>query len=185
MAARPLGHYCAVEPLEQGKDILKDGSLWLPSISASAAFVYGKVLACGRDVRDIRPGDIVVYEIGSGHPSLTWVLEADTFGGDGDKHATLIPCYQRPLRVTSDDMEELRQREERVRLLQGIEDDFGLKPEFHDELMRHSIACSKIMERQERSATNRQYFTTRFKDPGKGRGIIGVVSVEEEGAILD
>ena len=185
MAASPLGHYCAIEPIEQGDDIIKDGSLWLPVVHSSAAFVYGKVLACGRDVRDIQPGDIVVYEIGSGHPSLRWVMDAETFGGEEGKYATIVPCYQQPLRVTSEDMEELRQREERVRVLQQVEDDFGLKKEFHDELMRHSIACKKIMERQENSATNRQYFKKRFKDPGKGRGIIGVVSVEEEGAVLD
>ena len=185
MAARPLGIYCAVEPLEQGQDLVKSGSIFKPIGSASVAFVYGKVLACGRDVRDIQPGDVVVYEVGSGHPGLSWVMDAETFGGQEGKYATLVPCYQRPLRVMSEDMEELQKRESRIKVLQELDENFGLKPEHQDELIRHSIAANRIMKSHECSATNRQYFTKRYKDPGKGRGIIGVVEVAEEDTILD
>lgn len=185
MAARPLGIYCAIQPLDQGEDLVQSKGIFLPIGSASAAFVYGKVLACGRDVRDILPGDVVVYEAGSGHPGLSWVIDADTFGGEAGKYATLVPCYQKPLRVMSEDMEELKRREDRIKVLQNLDENFGLKPEHQEELMRHSIAANEIMKKHESAATNRQYFTKRFKDPGKGRGIIGVVDVAEEGAILD
>lgn len=185
MPARPLAHYCAVQPLEQGEGLVKEGSIYKPFGSAAAKFVYGKVLACGRDVRDIRPGDVVVYEVGSGHPSLSWVIDAETFGGDEGKFASIIPCYNRPLRARTEDFEELRLREVRVRELQELEEVRGLSEKDHDELMRHSIACKEIMDRQGESATNHNYFKVRFKDPGKTRGIIGVVEREEGHSILD
>tara|TARA_A200000159_G_scaffold137664_4_gene138057 strand:- start:2047 stop:2415 length:369 start_codon:yes stop_codon:yes gene_type:complete len=96
MKARPLGNYCAVEPVYQGDTLQKIGKILVPYHVPDRInqALIGRVLATGKNVSGVTEGDIVIFEKHSGHPGQTWKIESTVFGGDEGKFAILMPCWK-------------------------------------------------------------------------------------------
>ena len=175
MRARPLGNYCAVQPDDHTTET-SSGIILTKSHSVTPEVVFGTVLMCGRDVIAVSPGDRVVYESQSGHPEQWEPFAADIFGGDEGKFAYLIPCYKRTFGSSSEAMQELKDRKERLEKLKARYDKGETDSELKREMVLHRRRMNQIMDEQSRSGRNMKAFDIRLHDPGKGRGILGVVS---------
>ncbi len=173
MKARPLGNYCAVQPLDEQPG--SSSSIILTNThTVSAHVLFAKVLKVGKCVEAVSEGDLVVYEAQSGHPEQWEPIDAAVFGGEEGKDAFLIPCHKKTIGSSSTDMQELLDRKARVQPLIEIVRKGGGDKEMKREIRLHTQEINRIMDKQAKSGRNMNAFERRIEDPGKGRGILAV-----------
>ena len=176
MPARPIGNYVAVQYIKEGMDDVSDyGIIVTQSHTVTPDVVIGKVLVTGGTVDAVKPGDIVMYESQSGHPSQAAPLDAEMFGGDEGEQAYIIPCHKKTIGSSSTDMQEFLDRKARVKPLIDIVKDGGGDAEMRREIAIHNREISRIMEKQAKGGRNMKAFSRRLEDPGKGRGILAIL----------
>jgi len=179
MPARPIGHYVAVQPLNSSLGETTDAGIILTkSHTVTPDVILGRVIAIGKKVEAVSVGDVVAYESQSGHPSQRAPLDAAMFGGEEGEEAYVIPCHVKTIGSSSQDMQEFIDRKARVQPLTEILKNGGGDAEMRREVILHTRAINRIMEKQARSGRNMKAFARRIEDPGKGRGVLAVVEGE-------
>lgn len=176
MPARPLRNYVAVQFLKEGaENISESGIILTSSHTVTPEVVIGKVLAIGSSVEAVKPGDVVMYEAQSGHPSQWAPLDAAMFGGEEGEDAYVIPCHKKTIGSSSSDMQEFMDRKARLEPLLEIVKNGGGDKEMRREISIHNREISRIMEKQAKNGRNMKAFSKRIEDPGKGRGVLAIL----------
>ena len=176
MAARPLRNYVAVQYVREGMENVSEyGIVLSQSHTVTPNVLIGKVLATGSSVEAVKPGDYVMYEGQSGHPSQSAPLDAAMFGGDEGEDAYVIPCHKKTIGSSSSDMQEFMDRKSRLEPLLEIVKNGGGDKEMRREISIHNREISRIMEKQAKGGRNMKAFSRRIEDPGKGRGVLAII----------
>ena len=174
MTARPLKHYVAITPKRNKDNTYSGTSIVMPTFAhRQGQYLSGTVIAVGRDVDAVAPGDVVVYERQSAHPGQTGKIDAETFGGNPGDDAFLVPCYPRALPSVASIDEEIDLRNRSISDLRQASSYEELSKEDRERFARQSYHIEQLKRKRTQCARGSKEDGALAKS--KGRGIVAVL----------
>ena len=178
MGARPLGNFVAVTPCNQGRETYEGSNLINLGLTKTRGnYLSGTVLAVGKLVEAVKPGDRVVYEIQSAHPGQDKAISAEVFGGNDGDWAFLIPCYHEALPSVASIDTELELRNKSIEGLRSAASFEALSDVDQELFAKQSHHIERLKRERTRHARGASDDTILSK--ARGRGIVAVIGDDD------